>query len=85
MAASDEWEEVHLTPQGWVDGSYKHDFGQKVDKSTPIDAVLTVRRHVYVAAIGAAAKITETETQLIEDKVRIEELRSIFGKPIFSC
>lgn len=85
MAASDEWEEVHLTPKGWVDGSYKHDFGRRDEKPTPIDAVLTVRRNVYVGAIGADAKITENETPLIKDEKKIEELRSKFGKPIFSC
>lgn len=85
MAASDEWEEVHLTPKGWVNGSYKHDFGKRVEEPMPMDAVLTVRRHVYVGAIGADAKVTETETPLIEDKAKIEELRSKFGKPTFGC
>ncbi len=85
MSASDEWEEVHLTPNGWVDGSYKHDFGIRVEEPIPSDAVLTIRRHVYVGAIGADAKITETETPRIGDKERIAELRAKFGKPTFGC
>lgn len=85
MAASDEWEEVHLTPNGWVDGSYKHDFGNRVQKPIPIEAVLTIRRHVYVGAIGADAQATEIETPRIEDNAKIAELRLRFGKPTFSC
>ena len=85
MAASDEWEEVHLTPNGWVDGSYKHDFGNRVEEPTPTDAVLTIRRHVYVGAIGAEAKVTETEAPRIDDKAKIAELRLKFGKPTFGC
>lgn len=85
MAASDEWEEMHLTPNGWVDGSYKHDFGKLSEKSTPIDAVLTIRRHVYVGAIGAEMKVTESETLLTDDTSKITALRLKFGKPTFSC
>lgn len=84
MAASDEWEEVHLTANGWVGGSYKHDFGNRVDEPNPPDTVLTIRRHVYVGAIGATPRITETETHRIADEARIAELLSKFGKPTFS-
>lgn len=85
MAASDEWEDMHLTPTGWVAGSYKHDFGVRVDELTPADTVLTMRRHVYVGAIGASAKVTETESPLTSDKAKIAELLDKFGKPTFSC
>ncbi len=84
MALSDEWEEVHLTPNGWVDGSYRHDFGNRVEEATPADTVLTVRRHVYVGAIGATPKITVTETPQIADKAKIAELLAKFGKPRFA-
>ena len=84
MAASDEWEEVHLTPNGWVGGSYRHDFGNRVEEPTPPDAVLTIRRHVYVGAIGASAKVTETESARIADNAKIAELISKFGRPTFS-
>ncbi len=85
MSVSDEWEEVHLTPAGWVDGSYKHDFGKRKDVPVPPDAVLTVLRHVTVGAIGASAKVREEETLLSADAALIAELRAKFGKPTFGC
>lgn len=42
MSASDEWEDVHLTPSGWVDGSDKRDFAGVTHRPVPPDAVLTV-------------------------------------------
>ena len=85
MSVSDEWEEVHLTPAGWIDGSYKHDFGKRVDVPVPKDTVLTVLRHVTVGAIGASAKVREKETALTTDASLIAELRAKHGKPNFSC
>lgn len=85
MSVSDEWEEVHLTPSGWVDGSYKHDFGKRVDVPVPKDAVLTILRHVTVGAIGASANVREEETPRTTDASLITELRAKYGKPTFSC
>lgn len=85
MSVSDEWEEVHLTPTGWVDGSYKHDFGKRKDVPVPLGAVLTVFRHVTVGAIGASPKVREVETLLSTDAALIAELRAKFGKPTFGC
>lgn len=85
MSLSDEWEEVHLTPAGWVDGSYKHDFGRRNDVPVPQDAVLTVLRHVTVGAIGASAKVSEKESPLTNDASLIAELRAKYGKPTFGC
>lgn len=83
MAASDEWEEEHLTPNGWVSGSYQHDFGKTVEKPTPPDAVLTVRLHVVIPAAGADVRRNQTETPLIADSARIKALRTQHGEPTF--
>jgi len=85
MALSDEWEEEHLTPGGWVSGSYKHDFGKHELVEVPADAVLTVRRHVSVGAIGATPRVSESETLLTENKEEVSRLLAKFGKPTFSC
>lgn len=85
MALSNEWEEVHLTPNGWVDGSYKHDSGARVVVDVPKDALLTVRRHVVVGAIGAMPDIEVSETPLSNDVALIAQLREKHGKPVFGC
>lgn len=84
MAASDEWQLLHLTPGGWVDGGGKYDFTGVEGKPVPVDAVLTVKRHVYVGAIGAAPKIDESEMPSSKDQELIQSLLQKYGKPVFS-
>ncbi|MBD9435887.1 translation initiation factor 1 [Pseudoxanthomonas sp. PXM03] len=84
MAASNEWEEEHLTPNGWVSGSYKHDNGSGT-VAVPADAVLTVRRHVVVPALVALPNVDVTETPHTTDKALIKKLREEFGEPVFGC
>lgn len=83
LAASNEWEEVHLTPAGWVDGSFRLDSGTKEEIAVPEDAVLTIRRRVYVASVFSAPDISHDETAHTADTARIAELRKRFGEPIF--
>lgn len=85
MAYSDEWEDEHLTKTGWVSGSYKHDYGRGEIRPIPADAVLTVRRHVYVGAMGATPSVDVSETVLSPDVELIIELRKKFGEPTFAC
>lgn len=83
MSLSNEWEEVYLTPGGWVDGSYKHDFGDRKTIPKPEDAVLLVRRSVYIGAMGAKPQIQTDTTPLTSDKASIDELRKKYGDPSF--
>lgn len=83
MAASNEWEDVHLTPAGWVDGSYRFDNGETTEVAVPDDAVLTIRRRVYVASVYSTPDISHDETARISDTARIAELRKQFGEPTF--
>jgi hypothetical protein len=83
MALSDEWEKVHLTPNGWVDGSYKHDHGHRETKDMPLDALLTAYRRVVVAAIGAKPNVTMEETAHTTDKDLIAKLLKQYGPPTF--
>ncbi|MGY8527582.1 translation initiation factor 1 [Paracidovorax citrulli] len=84
MALSSEWEEVHLTPSGWVDGSYKHDNSNGVSEvPVPADAVLSVRRKVYVASTFSKPDISEEETVRSSNESLIAELKAKFGKPVF--
>lgn len=83
MAASNEWEEMHLTPAGWVQGSALYDFKRKEPKPTPSDAVLTVRRHVYLPAYGAKVQVDETRSELSRDADLIKALLERYGEPTF--
>lgn len=84
MSLSDEWEDEHLTPSGWVSGSYKHDFGRE-QRPVPMGAVLTVRKHTVVGAIGAMPNVGVSETLLTGDHELVSALRKKFGEPTFGC
>jgi hypothetical protein len=43
MAESDEWEEWHLTPRGWEQGSERVDFKGTTERPVPADRMLTFR------------------------------------------
>ena len=45
MSASNEWEEWHLTPTGWVPGSEQIDFVGVKQVAPPSDRVLTNGYH----------------------------------------
>lgn len=49
MAASNEWTQWHLTPGGWIRGSYKTDFGGQ-DRSVPSDCVATWEYSEYLSS-----------------------------------
>ncbi|HGE8238902.1 hypothetical protein LZT27_07785 [Aeromonas veronii] len=83
MALSNEWEYMHLTPSGWVQGSMKLDFQRTQDIAVPEDAVLTAYRKVYVGAMGAKPEVTEETTNLSNDSDFIKQLLLKYGKPQF--
>lgn len=80
---SDEWEYVHLTPAGWIDGSRHLDHGEHTRVETPADCVLTCYRRVEVGAVGAKPNITMQETEHTLDKALIASLIEQHGKPQF--
>ncbi|MFX8347292.1 hypothetical protein ABTL51_20465, partial [Acinetobacter baumannii] len=73
MSVSDEWEELHLTPDGWKDGSYRHEPGDAIIIEPPVNDVLTVRRHV-AAVYGGPSRVTEDRTPRTDDMNQIEQL-----------
>lgn len=83
MSVSDEWEELHLTPDGWEAGSYRHEPGDAVIVEPPVNDVLTVRRHV-AAVYGGPSRVTEDRTPRTDDMPVIEQLLLKYGAPAFS-
>ncbi|CAD16410.1 hypothetical protein L665_03770 [Ralstonia solanacearum SD54] len=82
MSVCDEWEELHLTPEGWKDGSYRHEPGAAVIIAPPVNEVLTVRRHV-AAVYGGPSRVTEDRTPRTDDMSQIEQLLLKYGAPVF--
>ncbi len=62
-SANDEWEIMHLTPTGWMDGSYRHEPGEAVAIAPPADDVLTVRRHASTAGRPAWSRTRTPRTE----------------------
>lgn len=77
-----EWEELHLTPEGWKEGRYRHEPGAAVVVAPPPNEVLTVRRHV-AAVYGGPSRVTEDRTPRTDDMNQIEQLLLKYGAPVF--
>ncbi len=61
MSASHEWQEWHLTPDGWKVGTFEHDFGQKPVVEPPPDRVMTCRYHATIpSTFGGDERYVET-------------------------
>lgn len=43
MATNNEWWDFHLTPSGWVQGSYQLEIGEENELKVPQDVILTRR------------------------------------------
>nr|WP_315593673.1 translation initiation factor 1 [uncultured Cupriavidus sp.] len=84
MSASHEWKEMHLTPEGWVPGSEKWDFGPVEHRPVPPDAVLTICRTEHVSSSFSPLERTFEETKLSADEALIESLRLKFGASPFA-
>jgi hypothetical protein len=78
MSASDEWTEYHLTPNGWVVGTDKTDFGATEVVARPSDAVLTVTFREQFNGYGPPLR-TFREDWRSKDERRIEALVTRFG------
>ena len=83
MSNNEEWEVLHLTPDGWVAGSYRHTPWPEVDVAPPDADVLTVRRHVSAEYCGPS-RMVEERTPQTQDMALIESLLSRFGSPAFN-
>jgi len=74
---------LHLTPAGWVAGSYRHAPWPLVVVAPPAAGVLTVRRNVTSSTNGPA-RATEDRTPMTQDAALIDALLAEFGNPKFN-
>ncbi|NUO84941.1 MAG: translation initiation factor 1 [Cupriavidus sp.] len=82
MSVIEEWEALHLTPEGWQPGSYRHAPWQAVEVAPPATGVLTVRRHVTATYCGPSRAV-EDRTPETTDMALIEALLERHGNPVF--
>lgn len=80
MAASKEWTEWHLTPQGWVRGSEREDFAETKRRNPPVDRVLTVLYKEVISSACSGLHKNSEETWSSGDKDSILLLKKKFGE-----
>jgi len=83
MPNSEEWQELHLTPNGWIAGTYRRTPWPVVNVTPPETRVLTIRRHVTAIYCGPS-RVVEDRTPQTEDMAQIESLLARYGEPEFS-
>jgi hypothetical protein len=74
MSASDEIDEMHLTPEGWVQGSEKLDFTGWTHRDAPSDRVLTVRFREYMSSSFSRMELTAGVTKHAPDSEILQAL-----------
>lgn len=81
MSASDEIDEMHLTPAGWMQGSQKIDFSGWTHLDAPPDRVLTVRFRERMSSSFSRMELTAAETKYGADAEILEALEKHGADP----
>lgn len=86
MTASDEWEEMHLTLDGWVNGSLQYDSTGCIRVEWPSDRVLSVKKSVCHVTKGDASSDAVTQEIFFchDDKDLVINVLIRHGSPRFS-
>lgn len=78
MAASNEWKEYHLTPQGWLHGSEKLDH-KKITEPVPDGRVLSILYRDYIASAYGGVNLSAEISYQSDNLEEIRELISQYG------
>lgn len=84
FASGEAWVEAHLTPSGWMYGSYKDEDAHPVLIPAPSESVLTVRRHYIVCGAAAPRRLSEIRTTRADSAREIIRLLEAYGEPHFN-
>ena len=80
MSLSKETQEYHLTPDGWVLGSFKGDvFGGKEDIPNPKDRVLTIECYDKLASAYSKPIYSEQVIWESDNKQQLKNLKRKWG------
>lgn len=81
MSISKERQDYHLTPRGWIEGSFKGDaFGGATEVPIPPDRVLTIACYDELPAPHSKSKFYDRVVWEAEDKNLIEQLKKKWGE-----
>lgn len=81
MTLSKEIYEYHLTPNGWVEGSFKGDaIGGETEVEIPVDRVLTIKCYDELPHVFAKPLLYDKIIWKTENKVLLEKLKNQYGK-----
>lgn len=86
MTASEEWEEMHLTFNGWVLGSLNYDSTGFIEVELPADRVLSMRKKACSGKTGEVSSVSCSAEIFFCDhnKDLVINLLLKHGKPFFS-
>ena len=81
MSLSKEYQEYHLTPNGWIEGSFKGDaFGGFNKLPNPSDRVLTIACCDEISSPYSKPSYYDNITWESEDKNKIAKLKAKWGE-----
>lgn len=80
MSLSKERYEYHLTPNGWVEGSFFGDaLGGKVIRETPTDRLMTLLVFDEFTSPGKPSVVYDRVNWKSEDQVALDKLLAKYG------
>jgi len=80
MSLSKECQEYHLTPRGWVEGSFIGDaLGGSKKVETPPDRVLTIACYDELSSAFSQPDFYDSVLWESEDKLMLEQLERKYG------
>lgn len=81
MSLSKERQDFHLTPLGWIEGSFKGDaFGGSNEVPIPVDRVLTIACYDEIPAANSRSHFYDQVIWQSEDKPLVEQLKAKWGE-----
>lgn len=80
MTLSKEYQEYHLTPKGWVEGTFKGDtLGATSEVEIPDERVLTIRCYDVTPSLHSKPYFYDKITWECSDKDLISKLKMKYG------
>jgi hypothetical protein len=80
MSLSKEWFQEHLTPNGWVSGSYRYDSAKEVKKDAPDDRVLTLCFFEEQTSFFSKMHLTYEEEWRSDTEEQVKSLIKEYGE-----